>query len=697
MQEKFGDVEVFWSQPSSSEHNVNGASKANGVQRINVIEALLKSTLEPSKTHDLDARLAACECMQAFFADHSGIQVHVLRRAIEGHLSGQDQIPNILTALVTPPESRGNADPYQTWMAAVLMFHLLLDSPECKAMAMKVTEGDAEKGEEVITCVQEIAGNLVTGMQRGDDERISIGYLMLLCGWLFEDPDAVNDFLGEGSSVQSLLQVIKQRGAANVLVPGLCTVLLGIVYEFSSKDSPIPRVTLHKLLIEQLGREQYMDKITKLRKSHWVRDFEVLPQTSEDDYDGGLPDVFFDSTFVDFLKDNFSRLIRAVDRDPGLEISVITNGVEKGVSRELVDSLRAQLDSKARSAQNLESELLTLRQRLEQESLDHKRTKEYTAMEFSRAKQITEALQRNHEEELSNLEENHKRAKNELLKQNTERIQALEHKLTAVSAEYEKNGLQARKYHEAEVADLRRILLKLESDHNSTIKQHEAEVSGLKRTAQDLQTGIDSSRDRHEAESAELKRTAQTLKLSLDAAAEKSAQDLRAVHEEYATKLSALEARAKETETKVETDRERAKEAEAKMEEAQANAREASDELKKAREELDKLRSGAEEKEKSRDASESRAKESAETLKKVQQELEQVKRGTTEKEKSNAEVRAELDKAKAETKEKEEARKTAQSELDDLLIVFGDLEVKRNRDKVSSTLNGRSTLFAPIN
>ncbi|KAH1523566.1 hypothetical protein KXX06_001381, partial [Aspergillus fumigatus] len=36
---------------------------------------------------------------------------------------------------------------------------------------------------------------------------------------------------------------------------------------------------------------------------------------------------------------------------------------------------------------------------------------------------------------------------------------------------------------------------------------------------------------------------------------------------------------------------------------------------------------------------------------------------------------------KAEVDEKEEARKAAQAELEDLLIVFGDLEAKRNQDK----------------
>jgi hypothetical protein len=154
---------------------------------------------------------------------------------------------------------------------------------------------------------------------------------MLLCGWLFEDPDAVNDFLGEGSSVPSLINASKVTSSTAPLVAGLCIVLLSIIYEFSSKDSPVPRSKVHALLVNSLGREFYIDRLTKLRENVHVRDFEVLPQSSIHT-DGGLPNVFFDQTFVDFLKDNFSRLQRAVDRDPGFEVSVMANGVQKGKS-----------------------------------------------------------------------------------------------------------------------------------------------------------------------------------------------------------------------------------------------------------------------------------------------------------------------------------------------------------------------------
>ena len=490
-------------------------------------------------------------------------------------MSGDDQIPNVLSILVEPPESRRNADPYQTWMASVLMFHLVFEDPEAKAVALKVTEGDAESGEEVITCVQSIAGNLITGIHRGDDERISVGYLMLLCGWLFEDPDAVNDFLGEGSSVQSLIQETKQRGVSSVLLPGLCSVLLGIIYEFSTKDSPIPRATLHQLLLNGLGREQYIDKITKLREFPLVRDFEVLPQTSQGEFDGGLPDVFFDRTFMEFLKDNFSRLIRAIDRDPGFEVPVIANGIQKGISRELVDSLRAEVDERNQTIQKLESDLVTLERKLEQEQLDHRKTRDSCALELSRIKQINETLQRNHEEELSELVERHEKAKNELLKQHDEQLRAVDNRLKETAADYERKCNSIRERHEAEVAELKKTIESLQSDY---------------------ETRSNSVRERHEAEVAELKRTIQSLESNLDKASKEHAQSLKAAHEEYSSKNSALEERASRAEERAKAAEERAREAEealkkaqAALEKAQAEVQEKEKARKAVQEELDDL------------------------------------------------------------------------------------------------------------
>ena len=762
----------------------------NGVQRVNVIEALLKLTLEPSPSiQQLDARLAACECIKAFFANHPGIRMHVLRRAIDGHVSGQDEIPNIMSVLLTPPESRGNADPYQTWIASVLMFHLVFEDPEAKAMAMKVTEGDAESGEEVITCVQTIVGHLITGMQRGDDERISVGYLMLLCGWLFEDPDVVNDFLGEGSSIQSLLQETKHRGAPNALVAGLCTILLGIVYEFSSRESPISRHTLHKLLLEQMGRDQYIDKITRFRESPLVRDFEVLPQTVGAHHDGGLPDIFFDRTFVDFLKDNFSRLLRAVDREPGLEISVITNGVQKGISREMVDSLRAELEDRNEAVQKLEADLVSLKQKVEQEQFEFKKAIDSSSLESSRIKQVNEALQRNHAQELQRLEAQNDHAKNELLRQHSEQLRAIDSQFKQAAADHERKSQETRQHHEAEVANLQKTIHSLESDIARSKEQQGGEVATLHKTIQSLESDLVKAQEQHAGEVADLKKAIQNLEsdankvkeqqaaevASLRKTIEKSEADTGKLKEQHAAEVSRL----KETIDNSESDAGKAKEQQAaevaslretiekseadtgKLKEQHAaevaelkgaidnsesgvgetrekHAVEIADKDKKIQSlqsDIDAIKSQHEKEVSSHKAiietlqsdlgkakekatqdtqvahddystkisalekraeeaghkagqAETETKKNSEELQTLRTQLEKAKSQAKEKDEASKSSQSALDKAKEEAKEKEEARKAAQSELEDLLIVFGDLEAKRNEDKVSFSISG---------
>ncbi len=515
---------------------------------MNVISGLLDLSLALPSMHAFDLRMCACECIKAYLYNHNPIRLHFLRRAVEGHTSDEFEADNILTILISEPEAGRGVDPYRPWIAAVLLFHLLYDNFEAKNMALKVAEGDAEKGEEVVTCIQAISGNLISSQQKGEDERISIGYLMVLCGWLYEDHDAVNDFLGEGSNVQSMIQLITRSSQFKVLLSGLCAFLLGIIYEFSTKDSPIPRATLHQILTTRLGREQYADRITKLREHAMVRDFEVLPQRLGSTQSNGLPDVYFDRAFVEFLKDNFSRVIRAIDRDPGIEVPVIMNGIQKGVSRELVDSLKAQLDDRTQTVQQLESQILTVERKLGQEQADHRKAKESSVIELGRIKSINEGLQRNHEEDWQRLISEHRSAQLESQKVHEATVQALIDEMQKSKEESEAIATRIRARNDAEIADLKATVRKLENELEKTTKDH--------------------------------------------------VQDLQTAHEEYSTKLSDLEPR---------------------MQRAEDKARDAEDRATRMQGDVDA---------------------------------------------------------------KEDARKTAQTELDDLLMVLGDLEEKRSRDKV---------------
>ena len=504
---------------------VNGHSQNEPALKVNVIQGMLELVLATSSNDEFDVRLAACECIKAYLYSHTPIRLHFLRRAIEGHISDDYEIDNIFTVLIDNSESTRAGDPYRPWMAAVLLFHLLYEDHDAKGTARRVTEGDAESGEEVVTCIQALSANLISGVQRGDNERVSIGYLMVLCAWLFEDPDAVNDFLGEGSNVQSLVQLITQDPYHNILISGLCAFLLGIMYEFSTKDSPVPRATLHQILTMRLGREQYTDKITKLREHTLVRDFEVLPQRLDSSKFGGLPDVYFDSTFVEFLKDNFSRVIRAVDRDPGLEIPIIANGIQRGVSRELVDSLRVQVEDRIQALQKAESEVLNLEQKLGQEQADHRKAKEFAALELGRIKSVNEALQRNHEEEVQKMNEENRRTQSEMQRVHEKSINSLSDEMRKSKDDSEAASAKVRSRHDAEIEDLKKTVQSLENELQKSIKDH--------------------------------------------------VQDLQTAHEEYSLNLSTLESRLERAEDKANDAEARARASEARLEEAESKAKKA--------------------------------------------------------------------------------------------------------------------------
>ncbi|KAI9696092.1 MAG: hypothetical protein M1836_005923 [Candelina mexicana] len=518
LQETFAQLQVasVIDEPSSSLTEPK-SKQNNGIPMVYVIDGLLDLALTLASIHAFNVRLAACECIKAYVFNHAEIRLHFLRRAIDGHIKGEDETANVLSTLMDEPESIRLSDPCRLWLAAVLVFHLIFGDSEAKALLNDITEGDASSGEEVITCVQAVTSSLIAAIRRGDDEGLSVGYMLLLCGWLFEEPDAVNDLLGEGSSFQSLVQAVTQGGHDQVLMQGMCAVLLGIIYEFSTKDSPVPRVTLHSILVSVMGREQYIDVITQLN-------FEVLGQHSRRAED--LPNVFFDKTFVDFFRNNFSRFCGAIDRDPGLEIPVIANGIQKGISRELVDSLRSQVDEKDQALQKAESEHLNLERKLGQEQADHKRTKEVDAVELNRVKNINGALQRNHEEELAKFNAEHQATVDRSEEQHQAEIERLRQRMQQLTSHHNDDIIRITAEHQAAM------------DRNQ--KLHQTEVEGLRDQLQQLGKEID-----------DLKGTIRMLEANVEKSNKEHMQDLYTAHEESSARLSAAEEARKSVQTEL--------------------------------------------------------------------------------------------------------------------------------------------------
>ena len=478
-------------------HETQEGGTTNGAAaKIHVIDALLQLVLDPPTDTSFDLRLAATECVKAYFYHHREIRLHFLGRAIEGYELGEDETPNVLSTLLQDSSNnQKQGDLHRVWFAAIIVLHLIWEDSDAKKLLMKVSEGDAESGEEVVSCIQLLAGNLVTGIQRDRDERALIGLFMLLSAWLFEEVEAVNDLLGEGSNLQTLMQTASASSQKSAVIKGLSAVLLGNIYEFSTKDSPIPRRKLQQLLSSGIGAEQYKQALSHLRQHPLIRDFEVSTQ-------GQLPTGFdmpayayFDETFIEFLKDNFSRFRRAIDRDPGMEVQVASG--EQGIDRDLVDSLRSQLETKKQALQKAEAASLELEHQLDQEQANHRRDQETSMAEIQRVKQADESRQQGHQKQIEELQAGHRFTIQDRDGKSTRQIQELSEQLAAVKKESTEQAERTKEYYERSITQLRNSKKDLEAkikDATETKDSFAQTVSDLQRSVSRLRTDLTEAR-----------------------------------------------------------------------------------------------------------------------------------------------------------------------------------------------------------
>lgn len=93
------------------------------------------------------------------------------------------------------------------------------------------------------------------------------------------------------------------------MVQGLAAFLLGICYEFNwEKDALITRATIQHILLSRIGTDHFAACITRVRESGPFKaaapTMVVLPS---EESDGKLPNLFFDYSFVEFMKRTFGK------------------------------------------------------------------------------------------------------------------------------------------------------------------------------------------------------------------------------------------------------------------------------------------------------------------------------------------------------------------------------------------------------
>ncbi|KAF2149239.1 hypothetical protein K461DRAFT_260579 [Myriangium duriaei CBS 260.36] len=720
LQESFAALLVITDQESQAQ--TNGVKKSKEIRRTYVIEALLTVLLGQTSADMIELRFSASVLIKAYCLGHQRIQHHFLQRAITGFIDGEDESFNIVSTLMSGPQVGVKTEALRFVFAADILSQLLAEDEEAKGLLHVVSEGNAEKGEDVVSAIQILSGHLASCLQNDADPRITVGYLRLLITAFFDSQPLINDCLAEGSSLLgSLLEMSAKSRDSQVgadihksLLPGLCAVLLGTIYEFSSKDSPIPRRTLQPLLMDKLGRQRYFDALTQLRQHPYVRDSEFASQA------GGMSDPghrLFDSIFVDLFKDEYGRLRRAIDKDPGIE--VVSKG-DAGVDRDILDDLRNQLSSREEAIQQLEQGSLMLKQNADQTSADHRRelqalqaSHRSMELEVDRIKRINETLQREHDEELNRLKED--------MSHEMERIQnASKSSADSARQNHDRELERLKGQHGASLASERSLwedkirkaseqgkqeAAKKIAELNDAIQKRDNDLVVTRQDLKTAKTDLDKTRDDLESHKAradaaeEEGKKIKDLQVNLQQLNAKAMARVKSLEEEVkrgeARHVSLTEDRDKidaahtELQTKVKDLEQEAESLKLELKTERKGYAELETELEKSKKELDGSKQGLDKSKKAASKAEGEAQAAQKKVEKLTQDLEKAKKapapakdgGKKGDDKKVKALESEVEKVKKESEEHKEDAKKARTELDDMLMVLGDLEGKMKEYK----------------
>lgn len=170
---------------------------------------------------------------------------------------------------------------------------------------------------EVMSCIPALAELAVASLESGYDERVPMGFFMLLTYWMYEDFNAVNDFLSAGvlRLILAFLSGYHAELEPAILLKSMASLALGVAYEFSTASSPVPRKEVHSILCKSMGKDNYSLRVKQLRDSPQFRNFDDYVPTDQP----GLPEVYFNLLYVGLVKSHMARIRRALFHDPNME------------------------------------------------------------------------------------------------------------------------------------------------------------------------------------------------------------------------------------------------------------------------------------------------------------------------------------------------------------------------------------------
>ncbi|XBW36934.1 hypothetical protein QEN19_002513 [Hanseniaspora menglaensis] len=433
LQDKFGTIDVPLIDPIKN--SIDSAEKV----LMPVYKILLNWSLKLTSVHALKLRLVCNELIKCFLFQNKTLQQNFINNQLKEYSELEDNEINIFYNLLEY-DSNLVMNPYKLYFVIDLFIFLINDNRENKDLLLLNTDNETN----YLEIITEL---LITHLNSNNNNiRLVLFYLQFLEFIVFQDFKYVNKFLDSKLNLKQILTYLNDKQfqlSELIIVKESIFLLVGIIYDFSTSESPIDRKSLHKLITKTTSIENYKNNIKKLY------DNENLKNSLKIDYldnstdfiekNSGLPNLYFIPEIHEFILANKTQFINSLSQDPLLDpkekitfenFNLLTKDysdlntrylILKESSLSEVNELKSSVDLKTKEIEKLNEKLTSL------------------VGEISTIKSISLDNESKLKEKINIIDtlNNEKKLLSENSIQNQEKIESLEKKLTLNQKELE--------------------------------------------------------------------------------------------------------------------------------------------------------------------------------------------------------------------------------------------------------------------
>lgn len=262
------------------------------------------------QNENFSLQLGAAYLFQCYLSSNLDAQLALAStlRSPPGNMS-QDYEQASVGNLIINALSEGS-DSNGSWLALLLMAHLIHGNTECKQLLLntQIFFGEESVGLLGFICQKFMAtaGENAAALE-SSQLRLCAGYLTLLSFWLHNAPSAVAEYLKEGANFQFLIELSLPGSGTDHLLHGLSSFLLTVLYSYHDDNlSPFDSNVLRTIILKRVGSEQLTNNLLQLQDVSDFRDSRSWSHFfSNDAWNSNIESYSrLDHRFVEFFKAN---------------------------------------------------------------------------------------------------------------------------------------------------------------------------------------------------------------------------------------------------------------------------------------------------------------------------------------------------------------------------------------------------------